>query len=74
MDGSGKLEFLNKYTLDKNLCVNLLHADEVSRLKEGLVPDEWKEIFITEDKSGKIKKLLTIRESFVGKEMSNTIS
>jgi len=69
-----KIDFLNKYTLSKKFYVKILSTDEIINISEGIVPSEWKEIFIEVEKSHKINKMLKLWKKNVENEMSNTIS
>ncbi|KFX57256.1 SMI1/KNR4 family protein [Clostridium botulinum] len=69
-----KINFLNKYTLNKKLSIKILNVDEINNLEEGVIPLEWKEAFNEVEKSKKIKKILEIWEKNVKDEMSNVIS
>ncbi|MBN1076084.1 SMI1/KNR4 family protein [Clostridium botulinum] len=69
-----KINFLNKYTLNKKLSIKILNVDEINNLEEGVIPCEWKEAFNEVEKSKKIKKILEIWEKNVKDEMSNVIS
>ena len=69
-----KIDFLNKYTLSKKLSVKILNMDEINNIEEGIIPNEWKEIFKEVEKSNKIKKVLELWKKHVNIEMSNTIS
>jgi hypothetical protein len=74
MSNEEKIKFLNKYTLSKKLSVKILSKDEINNIEEGIIPNEWKEVFKEVEKSNKIKKMLELWEKHVNKEMSNTIS
>ncbi|WP_252235318.1 SMI1/KNR4 family protein [Clostridium sp. CH2] len=69
-----KINFLNKYTLNKKLSIKILNVYEINNLEEGVIPCEWKEAFNEVEKSKKIKKILEIWEKNVKDEMSNVIS
>lgn len=69
-----KINFLNKYTLNKKLSIKILNVDEINNLEEGVIPWEWKEAFNEVERSEKIKKILEIWEKNVKDEMSNVIS
>lgn len=74
MNDKEKIEFLNKYTLSKENKVRLLSTDDIEEIPEGLFPKVWKEVFCEKEIDLKIKKMLNIWKTYVGKEMSNTIS
>lgn len=74
MINQGKIAFLNKYTLNKKLSVKILDVDEIKKIEEGIIPNEWKEIFIEVDKSDKVNRMLELWKKTVCIEMSNTIS
>lgn len=51
-----KIDFLNRYTLNKNLSVKILNMDEINNIEEDIIPSEWKEVFKEVEKPNKIKK------------------
>ena len=71
MEINNKLEFLNKYTLSKNLKVELLRNDDLDNLN---IPQIWKEIFSEENGAKRKEKLLEQWSKYLEKELSNTIT
>jgi len=48
--------------------------EEVNSIENGVIPNEWKDVFKEAEKSNKINRMLGLWEKHVVREMSNTIS
>lgn len=72
MDTNVKLEFLSKYTLNRNLKVELIH--NVDRIENLNIPNVWKDIFREKNKFRKKERLIQLWSKYLEKELSNTIA
>ncbi|MFD2130310.1 SMI1/KNR4 family protein [Pseudogracilibacillus auburnensis] len=66
-----KLEFLNKYTLDKNIQIELV---ELENINEIFIPDYWIKLFSENSNEERIQMIINHWEEILGFEMRNTIS
>lgn len=64
-----KLSFLKQYRKE----VKLVSLDEITSIREEVIPSQWLEIVIEKDKSIRLKKTLELWRSLFSKELSNTI-
>lgn len=65
-----KLTFLRKY----NKNINIIHADEISLIPLGEIPDIWCEIFQIDNCKNKIDMFMNIWKKILNNELSNIIS
>lgn len=65
-----KITYLKKY----NENVRILTIDEIKKLEDNEIPDEWKKILYNEDIKRRINLFMKIWEENVGVELRNTIS
>ncbi|MBC2366982.1 SMI1/KNR4 family protein [Listeria booriae] len=71
MGNIDKMNFLNKYTFNKSLKVELIDVHDVDK---GTLPESWNEVFENDELSLKIKYLLQLWENTVGNDLRNTIA
>ncbi|WP_040949837.1 hypothetical protein [Gorillibacterium massiliense] len=65
-----KLAFLRNYNRD----VRILTIDEISRLNDNAIPNEWRSLVYIDDSKEKMDRLLSLWKKSVGLELRNTIS
>ncbi|WP_187134008.1 SMI1/KNR4 family protein, partial [Listeria portnoyi] len=65
-----KLNFLNKYTFNKSLTVEMI---DLKNIDSAIVPELWNNVFNEVDDESRIERLINQWEEIVGVEMRNTI-
>ncbi|KMT63013.1 hypothetical protein [Paenilisteria newyorkensis] len=65
-----KLNFLNKYTFNKSLTVEMI---DLKNIDSAIVPKLWNNIFSEVDNESRIGRLINQWEEILGTEMRNTI-
>lgn len=68
-----KIEFLEKYKLRKNADIHIFTPKEVQEIPFNTIPEQWYDIFSTEDIEKKINSMLNIWKKYLQKELSITI-
>jgi hypothetical protein len=65
-----KLNYLREY--NEEIC--LVSGKEVRNIKEGLIPEVWREIFNKENINDRKEALLNLWRKYIGTELHNTIA
>ncbi|WP_291584041.1 SMI1/KNR4 family protein [Clostridium sp. UBA6640] len=71
MENTNKLDFLNRYTLNKEIKVELVGIKDIDK---NIIPNIWVEIFEQKDVEHRVICLIQYWESILSYEMRNTIS